>query len=92
MPFLVRAVSSLRRRASHKALEQLVGNREGYTLGLYSDNGKENGNYFIVCNNIGVLEGIMEKTTEAIIVGCIGFIYCTVERVSWRGGNLSKWA
>ena len=37
-------------------------------LGLYRDNGKENGNYYITWGNIG----IMEKEWKLLERGCIG--------------------
>ena len=41
-------------------------------LGLYRDNGKENGNYFIIAGYIGVIWGIMEKKMETTIMGYMG--------------------
>ena len=45
----------------------------GYILGLYWDNGKENGNYYRVY--IGVILGIMEKKMEATLGYILG-LYC----------------
>ena len=45
----------------------------GVILGLYRDNGKENGNYYAIMGyNIGGIEGIKKKM-ETTIVGYIGF-------------------
>ena len=47
----------------------------GVILGLYRDDGKENGNYYLV-----IIWGIMEKKMETM--GIIGFIRAIL--VSWR--------